>query len=80
MDAELPDDPVVPCPRCDQPANHGPLQPCNAARYERIEAQYERLTDEAEDRRVKKPTKSRRRDEDWEEDYPSDRKRRKRSR
>lgn len=81
-DAELPDDPVVPCPWCDQPATHRPLQPCNAAHFERIEAEYERLVDEAEERRVKKPAKSRQQDEDreWEEDFPSDRKRYKRSR
>ncbi len=80
--AELTDDPVVLCPLCNRPAQHGPFRLCNAAHHERIEAQYERLAYEAEERRVKKPTRSRQRDEDrdWEEDYPTDRKRRKRSR
>lgn len=78
-DAEWPNDPVVPCPWCDQPASHRPLQPCDAARFERIETQYERLVDEAEERHVKKMAKSRRRDGDRGEDYLLDHKRRKRS-
>lgn len=81
-EADLVGDPVVLCPRCDQPVQQGPFQPCDPARYERIEARYERLADEVEGKRVKKRARGRRRDYDWdwEEDYPRARKRRRRSR
>jgi hypothetical protein len=81
-DADLAEDPIVLCPLCERPAKHRPFQPCDQARYEHVEAQYERLADEAEERRMKKRTKSRQQDEgrDRDEDYPADRKRRKRSR
>ncbi len=78
-DVELSDDdPVVLCPLCGRPAQHGPFQPCSAAHYERIELQYERLADEMEERRLRKSARSRPRDEawDWEEGSPASRKRR----
>ncbi len=48
---------VVLCPQCGEPANHGPFQPCDQARYERIEAKYERLADYVERKRVAKQSK-----------------------
>ncbi len=90
-DTQLVDDPLVLCPRCGRPAKHDPFQPCSADRYERIEAKYEYLAEEAEAKRVKrpvkklarKPAKSKHEDQDWvgngdwEEDYLVDRKHRK---
>ena len=70
---------VVLCPQCNQPAKHSPFQPCDLARFERIEAQYERLARHAEARRTAKQGKGKRRDRDDDWDPPRDRKRRKNS-
>lgn len=72
-------DVIVPCPQCDKPAKHGPFQPCDRARFERIEAEYERLAHQAEAKRFTQRSKGKRWSfDDEDEYYLYDRKRRRR--
>ncbi len=50
---ELGEGVFVLCPRCGEPADYRPFQPCPYRRYERIEARYERLARPVEEKRVK---------------------------
>lgn len=78
-DAEVTDNVIVRCPRCDRPARHGPLQPCDQARHAGIEAQYERLARQAEAEQATKRSKDRRRHRDnGDAEFQFDRKHRKR--
>jgi len=80
-DASSTEHTAVLCPRCNQPAKYRPFQPCDLARYERIEAQYERLARSAAADRGSKRSRGQRRSFDEEdEDIWFDRKRRKRPR